>query len=191
MLGCSIPISKRPDVHFAHKKRIIVTNHASRALTVEIADRQTVAVDFDPLISVVRSILNDHGILRGEISIALVDDAEIRKINKQYLQHDYETDVISFVLEYDEVSEFLSGQLVVSTETAGRSCEAYESSFASELLLYVIHGCLHLVGYDDHETEDVVEMRKAEQKYLRLIGESDQVGDRSAVPLTDKESGSC
>ena len=126
--------------------------------------------DEDPLISAVDKILTDHGILRSELSIAVVDDPTIRKLNQQYLNHDYETDVISFVLEFDEDSNFLVGQLIVSTDTAQKIAQQVGGSMQDELLLYVIHGTLHLVGFDDKQPSDATEMRRSEKHYLASFG---------------------
>jgi probable rRNA maturation factor len=137
---------------------------------IEIADEQTFPLDPDPLIAAVERILTDHRIDRSEVSIALVDDQAIRTLNKQYLGHDYETDVISFVLDYDEENGWLNGQLIVSSETADRVARELGASRQDELLLYVVHGSLHLVGYDDQEPADAVEMREAEKRYLQVFG---------------------
>lgn len=137
---------------------------------IEIADEQSYPVDTDSLIAGVEQVLADHGIVRSEISIAIVDDPTIRALNKQYLAHDYETDVISFVLDYNEQLGALCGQLIVSTDTAERMAREYGASMQDELLLYVIHGCLHLVGYDDHEPSDADDMRAAEKRYLNRLG---------------------
>jgi len=122
-------------------------------------------VDTDPLLEIASAILNDHGIVQGELSIALVDDPTIRELNQQYLNHDWETDVISFVL--DESPGSLTGQLIVSTDTANRIAQEINSTTAAELALYVAHGTLHLVGFDDVDEELASEMRAAEKKYLQ------------------------
>jgi len=143
---------------------------SNQAFKIEIADEQTQPVDCDPLIAVVQKILDDHSIVKSEISIALVDDPAIRILNKQYLDHDYETDVISFVLESDEQSGSMTGQLIVSTDTAARLANEVGGTMADELLLYVVHGTLHLVGYDDKDPTDALEMRDAEKRYLAELG---------------------
>ena len=137
---------------------------------IEIADQQSLSVDIQPLISIVNTILTDHQIQRSEISIAIVDDPAMRKLNKQYLDHDYETDVLSFVLQYDDQSGELQGQLIVSTDTAATLAGEVGGTMQQELLLYVIHGTLHLVGYDDKAPDDAREMRDAEKRYLESVG---------------------
>ena len=134
--------------------------------TIEIADQQDTAFDSAPLIAAIEMIADDHQVRHAEISIAVVDDPTIRRLNKQYLNHDYETDVISFVLDWDEDRSKLAGQLIVSTDTAAELARDVGGTMQEELLLYVIHGMLHLVGYDDKQTTAAQEMRQAEQKYL-------------------------
>ena len=137
---------------------------------IEIADQQTHSFDAPRLLSVIEEILADHDVKSSEISVAVVDDSTIRELNKQYLQHDYETDVISFVLDWDQDRDHLIGQLIVSTDTAIREGQQVGSSMQDELLLYVVHGTLHLVGYDDKTEVDALEMRKAEREYLGRCG---------------------
>ena len=134
--------------------------------TIEIADQQNAEFEAAPLIAAIQMIADDHEIGQAEISVAIVDDPTIRDLNRQYLEHDYETDVISFVLDWNEDTGALLGQLIVSTDTAATLAEDVGSTMQEELLLYVIHGMLHLVGYDDKQPTAAIEMRAAEKKYL-------------------------
>jgi probable rRNA maturation factor len=140
-------------------------------LTIEIAnEQQRHVVNEARLKKAVRLILKDAGIERGEISIAIVDDARMHQLNRQYLQHDYPTDVLSFVLERDEAEKSLDGEIIASADFAAREAPRYCWSADDELLLYIIHGCLHLVGHDDLTDEGRAEMRTAEAKYLDQFG---------------------
>jgi probable rRNA maturation factor len=135
------------------------------SLRIEIADEQDVhEVNYDRLITAVREVLTDAGYLRGEVSIAIVDDEAMHTLNRQYLQHDYPTDVLSFVLEAE--NDRLVGQLIVSADYAAREAPQYGWTMNDELLLYTIHGALHLVGYDDLEPDLKAEMREKEKEYL-------------------------
>lgn len=135
---------------------------------IEISDQQERSVDFEDCTNVARMIVDDFGFDQSEISIAFVDDPTIRDLNKQYLNHDYETDVISFVLEESETA--LTGQLLVSTDTAQRMGQQIDVPMEHEVLLYVIHGMLHLVGFDDTDPESAEKMRSAEADYLGRFG---------------------
>jgi probable rRNA maturation factor len=106
----------------------------------------------------------DHGFQHGEVSVAILDDASIQQYNKKYLQHDWPTDVISFLLSEEE--DVLDGQLLISRETADTIAAELPWDGDVELLLYAIHGMLHLVGYDDHSPEELAFMRAQERAYL-------------------------
>ena len=76
----------------------------------------------------------------------------------------------SFVLQYDEESGELHGQLIVSTDTAATIASQVGVTMEQELFLYVVHGTLHLVGYDDKSPDDAQKMRDAERRYLESVG---------------------
>lgn len=153
---------------------------------IEIADEQSLACDHELLTKAIRQVVHDHGIDAAEISLAIVDDPTMRTLNRQYLQHDYETDVLSFVLDYDQSQAALVGQLVVSTDTAARVAAEVGNTFAAELLLYVLHGTLHLVGYLDKTPDDAADMRDAERAYLARFGfEHCWPGDESLLSEAD------
>jgi probable rRNA maturation factor len=100
--------------------------------------------------------------------LAVVDDATIHDVNRRFLNHDEPTDVVTFVLEESENS--LDGEIVLGADVAWRTAAELRVSPGDELLLYVIHGALHLVGYDDLSDEPRVEMRRCEQQYLAAFG---------------------
>ena len=134
-------------------------------IEIDITDQQTaVPVDRERLVRAAHAILADHGPATCRVSIALVDDLTIHALNRRYLQHDYATDVLSFLLE--KTPDLLDGEIVVSGETAAAQAGEYDCTPADELLLYVIHGVLHLVGYDDQTDEAREHMRGAEAMYL-------------------------
>ena len=138
-------------------------------LAIAIANEQTtLAVDEDLLRRAVTAILEEAQIVEATISIAVVDDPTIHKLNREYLQHDYATDVLSFLLEQDAQS--LEGEVIVSADTATTLAAEFGWKPQDELLLYVIHGTLHLVGYDDQEPEARREMRSRERACLARFG---------------------
>jgi probable rRNA maturation factor len=140
-------------------------------LTIEIADaQQSHAFDHARLKRAVQVVLTEAGIQSGEISIAIVDGARMHVLNRQYLQHDYPTDVLSFVLEHDKEQKSLEGEIIVSADYAAREAARYGWTADDELLLYVIHGCLHLVGHEDQTSEGKATMRDAEKKHLAPFG---------------------
>ena len=104
------------------------------------------------------------------ISVLLVSDDEIKKINKKYLGHDYATDVVTFPLHLD--SDPIEGEIYVRLQTTERNSKLFNSSHSSEIIRVVIHGILHLTGYDDSTSESREEMKKKEDLYLNLIADS-------------------
>src|SRR4051812_34585238 len=138
------------------------TERATMPLTIEINtahSRHT--VDRARLKKAVRLILRDAGIRSAEISIAVVTDERMHALNRQYLQHDYPTDVLSFVLAQDERARSLDGEIIVSSDYAAREALRYRWTTDDELLLYIIHGCLHLIGHDDTTAKGKAAMRIA------------------------------
>lgn len=118
----------------------------------------------------IKTIAEDYGWTKGVISLALVSDPEIHEVNRNHLQHDYPTDVISFDLT--ESDDLLEGEVIASVETADRESVEHHWDGNAELLLYVIHGTLHIIGLRDKKPNEIRAMREAERYYLELFGES-------------------
>ena len=125
-------------------------------------------IDEEKLIEAVQAVVRDSPFTSASISLAIVDDATMHQLNRQYLNHDYPTDVLSFLLQ--RAGDQLEGEVVVSSDTAKRSAAQFGWTPENELLLYVIHGTLHLVGYDDSQPDLLAEMRRQEQHYLSHFG---------------------
>jgi probable rRNA maturation factor len=141
----------------------------ARRYRIEIANRQKgLRVPRKRLIDAVQAVLRGERINSATISLAVVDDAIIRQLNRRYLNHDYATDVLSFLLERG--SRRLDGEVVVSAEMAQRVAADFGWSAQSELLLYAVHGVLHLAGYQDDSAEASARMRTKEEQYLTQIG---------------------
>lgn len=140
----------------------------SNKYSIEIANQQSRhEVPRQRLRSAAREILQGEGIRTATISLAIVDDRTMHTLNREYLQHDYPTDVLSFVLERGELT--LDGEIIVSADTAASRCAEFGWSAQDEMTLYVVHGLLHLIGYDDHSAADRRRMRAKEQEYLALL----------------------
>ncbi len=101
----------------------------------------------------------------GDISIIFCSDNYILDINQRYLQHDYFTDIITF--DYCE-GDRLSGDLFISIDSVRENAREYGTEFKDELNRVIVHGLLHLIGYDDHTAEEKEVMRKKEDYYLSL-----------------------
>ena len=101
----------------------------------------------------------------GDISIIFCSDNYILDVNLRYLHHDYFTDVITF--DYCEGNR-LSGDLFISVDSVRENSIEYGTDFKDELNRVIIHGLLHLIGYDDHTVEETAVMRMKENYYLSL-----------------------
>jgi len=139
------------------------------------------AIDATRLQQAIEWVLGEHQVPQADISLAVIGDAQMHVLNRQHLEHDYPTDVLSFV--YAD-GDLLEGEVIVSVETAARQAEVYGWKCEDELLLYVIHGTLHLVGHDDHEPESLARMRACEREALLHFGlePHDDLGERSLGP---------
>ncbi len=104
----------------------------------------------------------------GALSIALVGDRAIRRLHLDHMGLDSATDVLSFPLH--GAAGGLLGEVVASADTAAREAKERGVRPQDELLLYVVHGVLHLLGFDDHAPADQKKMRAAERKSLRAAG---------------------
>lgn len=101
----------------------------------------------------------------GDISIIFCSDNYILDVNMKYLQHDYFTDIITF--DYCE-KNILSGDLFISVDSVKENSIFYKTEFEEELNRVIVHGLLHLIGYDDHCDEDIKVMREKENYYLEI-----------------------
>ncbi len=107
----------------------------------------------------------------SEISVLLVDDDQIREINKTYLKRDRPTNVISFAMKegaFDHVHPEILGDIILSVETAARDAQAGHLDFMDEVEFLLIHGLLHLLGYN-HETTDANERERMENRERELF----------------------
>jgi probable rRNA maturation factor len=102
------------------------------------------------------------------VSLAVVDDPTIHALNRRYLNHDWPTDVLSFVLT--EHDRHLEGEVIISADTAAAAAVEIGWPSAAEQLLYVVHGMLHLIGYRDKQSAEAQRMRAAEAAVLHEFG---------------------
>ncbi len=101
----------------------------------------------------------------GQISIIFCSDNYILDVNQRYLQHDYFTDIITF--DYCD-GDRISGDLFISVDSVRENSIEYGTEFNDELNRVIVHGILHLIGYDDHSDDDIAVMRSKENYYLSL-----------------------
>ena len=114
----------------------------------------------------VRQVLRSEGRRRARVSVVFIDNAFSRRINKAYLGHDYATDVVSFPLEPESN---LEGEIYVNLDRARSQAVAYGVSGTSEIARLVIHGTLHLLGYDDRTTGQSRRMKAREDALVDAL----------------------
>jgi probable rRNA maturation factor len=138
--------------------------------------QEAVAVDRKRVREVARAVLDGEGAADAELSLAFVDNPTIHALNKRYLGHDEPTDVLSFPLS-EPGAKKLAGELVIGAEVARAQAAERGHDVQAELALYVIHGLLHLCGYDDKTEAAAREMRRRERHYLAALGLPDIAGE--------------
>ena len=143
-------------------------------MPVYIIDEQTeCSIDSETLENQIKIILPLLNCQNKELSILLTDDKKIRELNKQYRNKNISTDVLSFSQtegKEDELEHNLLGDIVISTSTAMRQCSEHNLSIDEEIVLLLIHGILHLLGFDhDRSDEDDVYMKEKTSELFSFI----------------------
>jgi probable rRNA maturation factor len=128
--------------------------------------QELVPLEYQRLKECARTVLAGEGVREAKVVLAFVDDATIAGLNKRFLEHEGPTDVITF--PYSKGKK-LEGEVVIGVEVAQRESVERGHDVNTELCLYVIHGTLHLCGYDDRSARDAAEMRTKERAYLKRL----------------------
>jgi probable rRNA maturation factor len=138
-------------------------------IRASIANPYEYALDFQGLKNAARTVLEGEGVREAKVTFAFVDNAHIHRLNKQFLNHDEPTDVLTF--PYTEpTAKKLEGEVVIGYEVAVEYAADRGHGVELELVLYVVHGCLHLCGYTDTDDKGAAEMRAKEREYLTKLG---------------------
>lgn len=114
----------------------------------------------------IRDIASKHGKTIGEIAYVFCDDAKILEVNRQYLGHDYYTDIITF--DYCD-DDKLSGDIFISLDTVKSNSVTYGTDYYDELTRVIIHGILHLCGYKDKSDDESRAMRALEDEAIAAL----------------------
>lgn len=114
----------------------------------------------------IKAIVENNKKEVGEISYIFCSDEQLLKINKEFLNHDYYTDIITF--DYSE-TDVVSGDLFISIERIKDNAQTLNTSYQEELHRVIIHGVLHLLGYKDKTEEESENMRKLEDECLLIL----------------------
>ena len=102
----------------------------------------------------------------AKLNYVFCSDEYLLQVNRQFLDHDYYTDIISFPMNTDPVS----GDILISVDRVRENAKTYSTSFEREMGRVLVHGLLHFLGYDDKEPGDKKRMRKKEDHYLHQLG---------------------
>jgi len=139
-------------------------------------DHPEYAVNTDALTSLIQQVVKAEGGDLRYIGVILTGHDTVRSLNRQYLDHDYNTDVLAFSLadpaasnDADTESEptpIVEGEVYVDLDTAAERHDEFDATFEEEVRRYVVHGTLHLLGYDDGTESGNREMRRLENAYL-------------------------
>ena len=114
----------------------------------------------------IKKIANSYNKKIGNVDYLFCNDEKILEINRQYLDHDFYTDIISF--DYSE-GDIISGDIFISLDTVRTNSQKYNTDFQEELHRVIIHGVLHLCGLDDKLEEDAIRMRESENSALKQL----------------------
>lgn len=135
----------------------MITYNAENVKFPKIKRRETTAW--------IKKVAASYGRKVGEIGYLFCDDEKILEVNREYLQHDYYTDIITF--DYDE-DDIISGDLVISLDTVKSNAELFHKNYDEELHRVIIHGILHLCGINDKGPGEREIMEAAENKALAM-----------------------
>jgi probable rRNA maturation factor len=137
-------------------------------IRVSISNPYEYPLDFQGLKTAARTVLEGEGVRACKVTVALVNNPHIHRLNKQFLNHDEPTDVLTFPYT-DPKAKVLEGEVVIGYEVAQEYAAERGHDVALELILYVIHGCLHLCGYTDTDAASAAQMRAKERHYLAQL----------------------
>ena len=113
-----------------------------------------------------KTVIENHNCDLGDIEFIFCSDDELLKMNQEYLQHNYFTDIITF--DYRE-GDLISGDIFISVDRVKDNAVSYKVSFTDELKRVLVHGVLHILGYGDKTDEEVKVMREKEDLYTKMF----------------------
>ena len=106
----------------------------------------------------------------AELNLVFTDNKKIKKINKTFLGHNFATDVISFAYNNASLENNISGEIIISVEMAVKLAQKLKCTIEGEIALYLVHGLLHLLGYNDKLKRDARKMHQREKELLSMYG---------------------
>ncbi|WP_337865588.1 rRNA maturation RNase YbeY [Ignavibacterium sp.] len=113
----------------------------------------------------VKNLLQELNLSLDSLELNFINSSEIQSINKKYLSHDYSTDIITF--NYSDSRKLIDGEIFISIDDAAQNANKFKVSFIEEIGRLILHGILHLIGYDDMTPEDRKKMKILENRLLK------------------------
>ncbi len=136
-------------------------------LAFELFDEQRHEIEVGDLSELAQMVWTQEAESDGQVTVVLVDDAQLVGLNRRYLQRDTLTDVIAFTLS-EPKAPLLEGEIYISVDRICENAQAYKTEPTLELHRVTVHGLLHLIGYEDGTTEEKNIMHALEDQYLRV-----------------------
>lgn len=143
---------------------------------IEVQNLQkSVPLDESMIVKTAQDVLEYMKVARASLSIIILTNRRLHAINRKFLAHDYPTDVITFDLTEDELSRSqkavrkVDGEICISAVMAKANAKLFQMSAHEEIRLYLVHGVLHLLGYDDHGAAAKKRMRAKEKEILKFL----------------------
>jgi rRNA maturation RNase YbeY len=125
------------------------------------------SLDEAALARLLRHVADAEGFALRSLGVVLADHETVHRLNREYLAHDYVTDVLSFSLDEEATADrVIDGEVYVDLDTAAERAPEFGTTFEDEARRYVVHGLLHLMGYDDATDAERAAMRRLEDHYL-------------------------
>ena len=139
-----------------------------RKMDIQLKNLQRRPLNLPQIKIIVSAVLRCLDIKNASLSFVFVTSPQIKSLNKRFLHRSYETDVLSFDLG-GGVSKVLIGEIIISVDMAVKNAKVFDNDLNHEIVLYIIHGILHLLGYDDHKPTDIKRMRVKEKEILQHL----------------------
>ena len=132
-------------------------------ISVDLHNKSNIDLDQESIRGLLELVLSDNKHQAAEINIIITDDDSLRLMKKEYFNQDVYTDIIAFNIDEDP----FEGELYISHDRVSDNAKKFDQTFEGELKRILIHGTLHLCGFDDQTKEDKLKMTSMEESYLK------------------------
>ena len=132
-------------------------------ISVDLHNKSNIDLDQESIRGLLELVLSDNKHQTAEINIIITDDDSLRLMKKEYFDQDVYTDIIAFNIDEDP----FEGELYISHDRVSDNAKKFDQTFEGELKRILIHGTLHLCGFDDQTKEDKLKMTSMEENYLK------------------------